>query len=53
LEDKTVFDLAFKNKIPIIMFLSVGYQKMNAKIIASSIINLAEKYEEIRIALKS
>ncbi len=46
--DEIVFRIAFKNKIPIIMLLSGGYQKINAKVIADSIINLAGKFQEFK-----
>ena len=42
-----MFDICFKNKIPILMVLSGGYLKKNSKIIADSIINLYNKFEMI------
>lgn len=41
--DELVFNLAKENKAPIVMVLSGGYQKSNARIIADSILNLKKK----------
>lgn len=41
--DEMVFTYARKQAIPIVMLLSGGYQENNAKVIAGSIINLANK----------
>lgn len=41
--DEMVFSFAHKNKCPILMVTSGGYQMNNAKVIADSIINLAAK----------
>ncbi len=43
LRDELVFKFAIENKIPIVMMLSGGYQKVNAKVIADSIKNLKDK----------
>lgn len=43
-----MFELAFQYKIPILMVLSGGYQKINAKIIYESIVNLHNKFEKIK-----
>jgi histone deacetylase 11 len=43
LRDQMVFEFAKKNKIPIVMTLSGGYQKANARVIADSIINLKNR----------
>ena len=42
--DEEVFDIALGNKIPILMVLSGGYQKKNAKTIAESISNLHHRF---------
>lgn len=39
--DKIVFMKARERRIPIVMLTSGGYQKSNARIIANSILNLA------------
>lgn len=36
--------IAVEEKIPIVMLLSGGYQKMNASVIAESMINLNKKF---------
>jgi histone deacetylase 11 len=42
--DEIVFGRALNAKIPIVMLLSGGYQKINAKVIADSLLNLRDKY---------
>jgi histone deacetylase 11 len=42
--DSMVFAYAIYQKIPIVMFLSGGYQQTNARVIADSIINLNKTY---------
>ncbi len=42
--DEIVFKYAFEHNTPIVMVLSGGYQKSNAKIIADSILNLRQKF---------
>lgn len=39
--------MCIKNNIPVVMVLSGGYQKVNAKVIANSIKNLYEKFDNI------
>jgi hypothetical protein len=41
--DERVVRLCVDRKIPVAMFLSGGYQKINAQVIANSIQNLLEK----------
>lgn len=45
--DEMVFRMAFDHDVPIVMVLSGGYQKKNADIISSSILNLFEKFNLI------
>jgi len=42
--DEFVFECAISRNIPIVMVLSGGYQKSNARIIADSIINLHNRF---------
>ncbi len=42
--DEVMFNIALKNKIPILMVMSGGYQKRNAPVIADSIENLIIKF---------
>jgi hypothetical protein len=44
-----MFQTALSNKIPILMVLSGGYQKVNAPTIASSIQNLVTKFNLLEI----
>ena len=46
--DEIMFEYAFYNNIPILMILSGGYQKINAKVISDSIVNLQKKFEKIK-----
>ena len=46
--DELVFEQAFKNKIPILMVLSGGYQMINAPTIADSIENLNRKFDLLK-----
>ncbi|CAG8691816.1 16679_t:CDS:2, partial [Cetraspora pellucida] len=46
--DELVFRMALEHGIPIAMVLSGGYQKKNAEIIASSILNLIKKFDLLR-----
>jgi hypothetical protein len=39
--------MCIRNRIPVVMVLSGGYQVINAKIIANSIKNLYEKFDKI------
>lgn len=43
--DQIVFELAIQKDIPIVMVLSGGYQLSNAAVIADSIENLIEKFD--------
>ncbi len=43
--DAIVFGECFERKIPLVMLLSGGYQKSNAKVIADSIENLNKKFK--------
>lgn len=43
--DQYVFEQAIRNKVPICMLLSGGYQKTNAEVIAQSIANLYKHFE--------
>ncbi len=45
--DEIMFEFAFDKNIPILMILSGGYQKINAKVISDSIFNLQEKFDKI------
>jgi len=45
--DEKVFRAAFDKKVPILMVLSGGYQKINAKVIADSIKNLTEQFPQM------
>ena len=47
-----MFSHALTNHIPIVMLLSGGYQKNNAKIIADSIANLNQKFNLITKSLQ-
>ena len=51
--DELVFEQAFKNKIPILMVLSGGYQEINAPTIADSIENLNAKFNLLKNIEKS
>ena len=42
--DEIIISMCIKNKIPVSMVLSGGYQKVNAYIIAESIENLLRKF---------
>ena len=47
--DELVFSHAYeKNKVPILMVLSGGYQMSNAPVIADSIRNLSEKFSLLK-----
>jgi histone deacetylase 11 len=46
--DEIVFELAIKNKIPIVMLMSGGYQRSNGEIIGQSIENLIVKFELLK-----
>jgi hypothetical protein len=39
--------MCIRNRVPVVMVLSGGYQVINAKIIANSIKNLYEKFDKI------
>ncbi|CAG8565083.1 11323_t:CDS:2 [Dentiscutata erythropus] len=51
--DELVFRMALDHGIPIAMVLSGGYQKKNAEIIASSILNLIKKFDLVGKCKKS
>lgn len=42
--DETVFAHCMKEKVPLLMLLSGGYQKINAQVIAESLININRIY---------
>ena len=42
--DETMLQICTKRKIPMVMILSGGYQKINAEIIAESIENMLKKF---------
>jgi hypothetical protein len=39
--------MCIRNRIPVVMVLSGGYQAVNAKVIANSIKNLYDKFDKI------
>jgi hypothetical protein len=39
--------MCIRNKIPVVMILSGGYQAINAKVIANSIQNLYHKFDNL------
>ncbi len=43
--DDFIIGLCLKRKIPVVMLMSGGYQKINAEVIAHSIENLLRKYD--------
>lgn len=47
--DEAVFEIALGKKIPILMILSGGYQKKNAKTIAESISNLHRRFNVLNM----
>jgi histone deacetylase 11 len=48
--DEWVFQEAMERKIPIVMVLSGGYQESNARVIATSIINLENRFKLFAMA---
>ncbi|CAG8623466.1 12108_t:CDS:2 [Acaulospora colombiana] len=51
--DELVFRTAIEHGVPIVMVLSGGYQKKNAEIIATSILNLVNKFGLLKEATSS
>eukprot|EP01080_Neovahlkampfia_damariscottae_P009916 gene9916-2238_t len=51
--DELVFDICLKNKAPIVMVLSGGYSKENARVITDSIENMMKKLNLAEIAKDS
>jgi hypothetical protein len=39
--------MCIRNRVPVVMVLSGGYQVVNSKVIANSIKNLYEKFDKI------
>jgi histone deacetylase 11 len=51
--DEMVFDICIKNNVPIVMVLSGGYSKENARVITNSIENMMTKLDLKKIAENS
>ena len=51
--DEIVFEICLRNKIPIVMILSGGYQMTNAPVIADSIRNLINRFDLVNKLFKT